>query len=218
MIDDDSDSEYEYLYKIVLLGDSGTGKSSIVNKYSDRTFDIKTKTTIGVEFKTVTSSINGHLIKLQIWDTAGQERYRAITAAYYRGAMGIVMVFDITSKKSFLGVRNWISEIVENCKTEDVCLILVGNKADLSNMREVTIEEAKKYAESIKGFCKEISYFETSALNSMNIDKIFHELASQILTKTLESEANIVVPPVENKVVEITKVQKVQTNTVKCKC
>jgi small GTP-binding protein len=189
MIEMDDDNNYEYLFKLIVVGDSGTGKSCLVTRYADDEFKLDTKSTIGVEFKTVDVMLNGKTVKLQIWDTAGQERFRAITSAYYRGAVGVLMVYDITKRKTFLDIDKWLFEIKENC-LNGVNIILVGNKSDLSAMREVSSEEAKKYAESHtkKGF--PISFIETSALDKTNVEVAFLDLAKNILHEAISAEEN----------------------------
>ena len=125
------DEEYDYLFKIVLIGDSGVGKSNLLLRFTRNEFNLESKTTIGVEFATKTiTAANNQLIKSQIWDTAGQERYRAITNAYYRGAVGALLVYDITSQVSFDNAHKWLKELKENAD-QGIVVMLVGNKADL---------------------------------------------------------------------------------------
>lgn len=165
---------YNQLYKIILIGDSGVGKSNILSRFSRNEFSLDCKSTIGVEFTARTVEIGGNLVKAQVWDTAGQERYRAITAAYYRGAVGIIIVYDITKNNTFDNVQKWIKEIRENAPT-DVVLLLVGNKLDLAHFRQVEIEQAKYFAE--KNICL---FTETSALNGEGVEGAFDLLISKI--------------------------------------
>lgn len=164
------DEQYDYLFKIVLIGESGVGKSNMLSRFTKNEFNLESKATIGVEFATKCITFNKKVIKSQIWDTAGQERFRAITSSYYKGAMGALLVFDISKKQTFDNLDRWLNEVRAFTKPE-VCIILVGNKADLAYMREVSQEDAVKYAAQQK-----IPYFETSALASTNVETVFEEL------------------------------------------
>merc|ERR1711915_365213 len=130
------EDEYNYLFKVVLVGDSGVGKSCLLSRYAWDQFSLDTKSTIGVEFATKSVQIQGQTVKAQLWDTAGQERYRAITTAYYRDALGAIVVFDITNEDTFKSVEDWIRDIRNS--TRDACIILVGNKSDLKKERKVS--------------------------------------------------------------------------------
>ena len=167
-------TEYDFLFKIVLIGDSSVGKTNIFTKYLNDEFDPDSKATVGVEFGTKDFKINNKIIKVQIWDTAGQERYRSITNAYYRGAKGCLLVYDITNKSSFENLDKWLSELKANTD-ENVSVILVGNKSDLESDRAVTLQEGKKISEFHK-----MAFMETSALNGNNIEKAFNELISDV--------------------------------------
>eukprot|EP01027_Heterolobosea_sp_BB2_P006112 GEZU01009267.1.p1 GENE.GEZU01009267.1~~GEZU01009267.1.p1 ORF type:complete len:171 (-),score=18.98 GEZU01009267.1:492-1004(-) len=123
-------AQYDYLIKLLLIGDSGVGKSCLLLRFSDDSFTTSFITTIGIDFKIRTIELDGKRIKLQIWDTAGQERFRTITTAYYRGAMGILLTYDVTDEGSFANVRNWMKNIEQHA-TENVNKILLGNKCDL---------------------------------------------------------------------------------------
>ncbi len=127
-----TNQEYDYLFKLLLIGDSGVGKSCILLRFADDTYTESFISTIGVDFKIRTIEVEGKVIKLQIWDTAGQERFRTITSSYYRGAHGIIMVYDITETESFKNVSNWNNEIAKYA-SEGVRKLLVGNKCDLEN-------------------------------------------------------------------------------------
>jgi Ras-related protein Rab-1A len=167
-------NEYDYLFKMLIIGDSGVGKSSLMNRFSDNVFSETYINTIGVDFKIRTININGKIIKMQIWDTAGQERFRTIVSSYYRGAHGIMIVFDITDRESFTNVAMWCEEIkkyaIPNVKT-----ILIGNKADFNTKRQVEYTEAKEYADSMN-----MTYFETSAKTALNVETAFFELATML--------------------------------------
>jgi|JI6StandDraft_1071083.scaffolds.fasta_scaffold88211_2 small GTP-binding protein len=162
--------EFDYLFKIVMIGDSGVGKSNLLSRFVDNTFNMDSKPTIGVEFATKTTTLEGKTIKNQIWDTAGQERFRAITNAYYRGAVGAIIAFDITKSKTFENVQKWLTELRDNADPS-ITVMLVGNKSDLSDMREVKSEAIQDYAALNK-----LSYLETSAANGSNVNEAFTQL------------------------------------------
>ncbi|GJP39113.1 hypothetical protein CLOM_g23503 [Closterium sp. NIES-68] len=153
--------------KLLLIGDSAVGKSSLLLRFAEDSFSHTFISTIGVDFKTRTIDIDGEQVKLSIWDTAGQERFRTITAAYYRGANGIVLVYDITSESSFNSIRGWIRNIEEHA-SESVCKILVGNKADMEDRRVVTKDQGQQLANEFK-----INFFETSAKADINVEEAF---------------------------------------------
>lgn len=145
------DEEFNMIFKVVLIGDSGVGKTNIMSRYIKDEFSIETKTTVGVEFGAKKLEINGNNIKAQIWDTAGQERYKSITNAYYKGAKGALIVFDITRSSSFESVDKWLIELKSKCEV-DVSIILIGNKCDLENERAVSKEESMKKAQQYGRF------------------------------------------------------------------
>lgn len=130
------DKKSELHYKVVLLGDSGVGKSNIISRFTKNEFNMESKTTIGVEFATKTIEVNGKLVKIQIWDTAGQERYRSMASAYYRGASGALLVYDITRATSFENLQKWLREL-KNFAVEDITCLMVGNKCDLRQYRSI---------------------------------------------------------------------------------
>ncbi|ARF10721.1 Ras family GTPase [Hokovirus HKV1] len=163
--------------KLLLLGDSAAGKTCILQKYVDDTFNVSFITTIGIDFRTKYVTNNGNKKKIVIWDTAGQERFRNITRAYYRGAMGMLLVFDITNRPSFENISRWIREIKTNTST-DLEIILVGNKYDLSEDRQVSTEEGLEAAKNLN-----IEYIETSAKTGFNIEKAFEILVNKICLK-----------------------------------
>eukprot|EP01133_Synstelium_polycarpum_P010633 gene10633-12373_t len=166
--------DYDYLYKIVLIGDSGVGKSNLLSRFTRNEFNLETKSTIGVEFATRSIQAEGKVIKAQIWDTAGQERYRAITSAYYRGAVGALLVYDIAKQATYKSVERWLTELRENAD-RNIEIMLVGNKSDLRHLREVLTEDAKEFSEKHK-----LSFIETSALDSSNVDIAFQTILTQI--------------------------------------
>ncbi|XP_050247719.1 ras-related protein Rab11D-like [Quercus robur] len=168
------DDDYDYLFKVVLIGDSGVGKSNLLSRFTKNEFNLESKSTIGVEFATRTLNVDTKVIKAQIWDTAGQERYRAITSAYYRGAVGALLVYDITRHATFENVDRWLKELRGHTDS-NIVVMLVANKSDLRHLVAVSTEEGKSYAE------KESLYFmETSALEAVNVENAFAEVLTQI--------------------------------------
>ena len=178
--------EYDYLYKLLLIGDSGVGKSCLLLRFADNTYTESYISTIGVDFKVRTIELEKKTIKLQIWDTAGQERFRTITSSYYRGAHGIIVVFDVTDQVSYNNVKQWLKEI-ERYACENVNKLLVGNKCDLDDKRQVAHETAKEFADDLQ-----ISYIETSAKNATNVDETFIKIAEEIrhMRRTQDSPAD----------------------------
>ncbi|VDL59072.1 unnamed protein product [Hymenolepis diminuta] len=169
------DDKYDYLFKIVLIGDSGVGKSNLLSRFTRNTFNLESKTTIGVEFATRSVRIDDKVVKAQIWDTAGQERYRAITSAYYRGAVGALLVYDIAKKITFDNVGVWLKELQTNAD-RNIVTMLVGNKCDLRHLRTVNQSDAKALAES-----NGLHFIETSALDSTNVELAYTSLLTEIL-------------------------------------
>jgi Ras-related protein Rab-8A len=173
---------YDYLIKLLLIGDSGVGKSCLLLRFSDDSFIPSFITTIGIDFKIRTIELEGKRIKLQIWDTAGQERFRTITTAYYRGAMGILLVYDVTDEKSFQNIRNWIRNIEQHA-TESVNKMLIGNKCDMVDKKVVDTEKGKALADEYG-----IKFLETSAKNSINVEEAFITLAKDIKKRLIDTE------------------------------
>jgi len=166
--------EYDYVFKLVLIGDSGVGKSCLLLRFADDTYTESHISTIGVDFKIRTIQLDGKTIKLQIWDTAGQERFRTITSSYYRGAHGIIVVYDTTDNESFEHVKTWLHEI-DRYASENVNKLLVGNKSDLTTKRQVDTEVAKAFAGEVN-----IPFLETSAKNATNVEDAFMTMAGEI--------------------------------------
>lgn len=166
---------HDYLVKLLLVGESGVGKSCILNRYIDDFFEQSFIATIGIDFKIKTIKIGSKYIKLQIWDTAGQERFRTITSAYYRGAMGALLVYDVTNQQSFDQINNWIKEIDQHAQYANY--VLIGNKTDKNN-RVITSDQGLELANR-----HNISFYETSAKNNTNIEDVFNDLTSQILDR-----------------------------------
>jgi len=169
-----AEEEYDYLFKIVLIGDSGVGKSNLLSRFTKNEFNLESKTTIGVEFATKSIISDNKVIKAQIWDTAGQERYRAITNAYYRGAVGALLVYDITKQSTFENVEKWLKELREHAEPH-IVVMLVGNKSDLKNLRAVKQEDASAFAEKNR-----LAFMETSALESSNVELAFQTIITEI--------------------------------------
>ncbi|KAM3136561.1 hypothetical protein pb186bvf_011364 [Paramecium bursaria] len=176
--------DYDYLFKILLIGNSAVGKSSLLLRFSDQIFSDSFLPTIGVDFKIRTFDLSGKSVKMQIWDTAGQERFKTITASYYKGAHGIILTYDITDKQSFKDIENWLAE-VEKHASENVVRLLVGNKSDLESKRAVTFEEGKEFADSLG-----IKFIEASAKANNNVDKAFMTLANDIKAKVAKADDN----------------------------
>mmetsp|Transcript_81951 Transcript_81951/g.120109 ORF Transcript_81951/g.120109 Transcript_81951/m.120109 type:complete len:219 (+) Transcript_81951:315-971(+) len=168
------DDEYDYLFKVVLIGDSGVGKSNLLSRFTRNEFNLESKSTIGVEFATRSINVDGKTIKAQIWDTAGQERYRAITSAYYRGAVGALLVYDIAKHVTFENVDRWLKELRDHAD-HNIVIMLVGNKSDLRHLRAVPTDDAKGYAEQ-----RNLSFIETSALDSTNVEQAFQTILTEI--------------------------------------
>jgi Ras-related protein Rab-35 len=166
--------DYDHLFKLLIIGDSGVGKSSLLLRFSDNTFSQNYITTIGVDFKIRTIDMDGMRIKLQIWDTAGQERFRTITSTYYRGTHGVIVVYDVTNGETFSNVKRWLSEIDQNC--DSVQRILVGNKCEDKENRVVLEEDARRLATAIK-----VDYYETSAKDNLNVQEMFNAITRQVL-------------------------------------
>jgi len=177
-------ADYDYLVKLLLIGDSGVGKSCLLLRFSDDSFTTSFITTIGIDFKIRTIELDGKRIKLQIWDTAGQERFRTITTAYYRGAMGILLVYDVTDESSFNNIRNWMRNIEQHA-ADNVNKILVGNKADM--------DESKRAVPTAKGQALAdeygVKFFETSAKTNLNVENVFFTIAREIKQRLAETDS-----------------------------
>eukprot|EP00343_Euplotes_focardii_P012513 CAMPEP_0205833658 /NCGR_PEP_ID=MMETSP0206-20130828/50164_1 /ASSEMBLY_ACC=CAM_ASM_000279 /TAXON_ID=36767 /ORGANISM="Euplotes focardii, Strain TN1" /LENGTH=234 /DNA_ID=CAMNT_0053140251 /DNA_START=25 /DNA_END=729 /DNA_ORIENTATION=+ len=206
-------ASYDFLIKLLLIGDSGVGKSCILLRFSDDSFTASFITTIGIDFKIKTIELDGKRIKLQIWDTAGQERFRTITTAYYRGAMGILLVYDVTDEQSFQNIRNWIRNIEQHA-ADNVDKVLVGNKCDMVSMKVVetargqAIEQhaadnvdkvlvgnkcdmvSMKVVETARGQALGeeygIQFFETSAKSNINVTEAFTDIAKSIKKRLMD--------------------------------
>uniref|UniRef100_A0A674MQS2 small monomeric GTPase n=1 Tax=Takifugu rubripes TaxID=31033 RepID=A0A674MQS2_TAKRU len=162
------------LQRVVLIGDSGVGKSNLLSRFTRNEFNLESKSTIGVEFATRSIKVEGKTVKAQIWDTAGQERYRAITSAYYRGAVGALLVYDIAKHLTYENAERWLKELQDHADS-NIVIMLVGNKSDLRHLRAVPIDEARAFAEKYG-----LSFLETSALDSSNVELAFHTILTAI--------------------------------------
>lgn len=165
---------YDSILKLLLVGDSGVGKSCLLLRFVEDKFNPSFITTIGIDFKIRTIEIDGKRIKLQVWDTAGQERFRTITTAYYRGATGIILVYDVTDERTFDNIRNW-SQTVHNHANDDTQLILVGNKKDEVDLRTVSFEQGENLARELG-----IPFLEASAKTNDNVEELFFKLVGII--------------------------------------
>jgi len=188
-------SNYDYLFKVVLIGDSGVGKSNLLSRFTRNEFNLESKSTIGVEFATRSINVDSKTVKAQIWDTAGQERYRAITSAYYRGAVGALLVYDIAKHATYVNVTRWLKELRDHADS-NIVIMLVGNKSDLKHLRAVPTEEAKAFATE-----NGLSFIETSALDASNVESAFQTILTDIYrivsSKSLESSIDPIRPPTD---------------------
>lgn len=175
----DYNSDYDYIYKILIIGNSGVGKSSILLRFTDNIFKDSFISTIGVDFKVKTIQLDNRIIKLQLWDTAGQERFKTITHSYYRGAHGVILVFDLTDKDSFNNLEMWLNEI-KSYNGNEIPILLVGNKEDLREDRKITEEEINEFVKE-----KSLVYLETSSKDDVNIYKIFESISRKIKEQDL---------------------------------
>ena len=176
------EQEYDYLFKLLLIGNSSVGKSSLLFRFVENVWDDSFVPTIGVDFKLKTLEVNGKKVKLQIWDTAGQERSKNITASYYRGGNGVLVVYDITERESFDNLTSWLIEIEKNAN-KNVYKLLIGNKCDLEDKRKVTYQEGKDFAES-----NGMKFIETSAKDNTKVQEAFELLTSEIMKSAVNKD------------------------------
>ena len=180
--------KYDIVYKIIIIGESGVGKTCLLLRYVEDNFldnylvtiGKKNNNQIGIDFKLKTIDLHGQLIKLQIWDTAGQERFRTLTKTYYHGSHGIILAYDVTNRLSFRNIRNWIKQIEQNTQ-KNVTKLLIGNKCDLDFKRKVSFKEGKKLANEFR-----INFIETSAKENLNVDEAFNILAKEIIKNSFK--------------------------------
>ncbi|XP_076918720.1 ras-related protein RABA6a-like [Bidens hawaiensis] len=210
------DDECDYLFKTVLIGDSAVGKSNLLSRFAKDEFRIDSKPTIGVEFAYRNVKVGDKIAKAQIWDTAGQERFRAITSSYYRGALGAMLVYDITRRGTFENLKKWLHELREY-GNHDMVIVLVGNKSDLVDSREVEAEDGQNLAQ-IENLC----FMETSAKENLNVEDAFHQMIANIFEissqKSLESKEDVATKHVINGRKEIIYVIDEVTATKQTSC
>ncbi|OHT16743.1 Ras-related protein Rab-4B [Tritrichomonas foetus] len=178
-----------YSFKFIIIGSSGVGKTAILKRLVEDTFSNDSQSTIGVEFDSTMIDVDGQQVKLQIWDTAGQERFRSIAKAYFRNAVGVILVFDITERKTFDDVNMWLNDVHSLCDPTAVVL-LIGNKSDLSANRVVTLAEAEQFAQH-----HQLNYLETSAMDGSNVREAFVKVATQIFRKGVKAPPKTTVTP-----------------------
>ncbi|CAN4114890.1 unnamed protein product [Withania somnifera] len=170
----DASQKIDYVFKVVLIGDSAVGKSQILARFARNEFSLDSKATIGVEFQTRTLVIQHKSVKAQIWDTAGQERYRAVTSAYYRGAVGALLVFDITKRQTFDHIPRWLEELRAHAD-KNIVIMLIGNKTDLEDQRAVPTQDAKEFAQK-----EGLFFLETSAMEGSHVEDAFLTVLNEI--------------------------------------
>ncbi|OIW17406.1 hypothetical protein TanjilG_22518 [Lupinus angustifolius] len=184
----DYNQKIDYVFKVVLIGDSAVGKTQLLARFTRNAFNVDSKATIGVEFQTKTLIIDNKTVKAQIWDTAGQERYRAVTSAYYRGAVGAMLVYDMTKRQSFDHMARWLEELRGHAD-KNIVIMLIGNKCDLAGLRAVPTEDGEEFAQR-----ENLFFMETSALESTNVETCFLTILTEIYQingkKTLTTNDN----------------------------
>jgi Ras-related protein Rab-3C len=196
---DAADQNFDYMFKLLIIGNSSVGKTSFLFRYSDDTFTSSFVSTVGIDFKVKTVFQQGKRIKLQIWDTAGQERYRTITTAYYRGAMGFILMYDITNDDSFNSVQDWCTQI-KTYSWDNAQVILVGNKFDLEHERVVSTERGRRLADQLG-----LEFYETSAKDNINVEVVFERLVDLIcdrMSKSLDMNTTILNNPQTKRLTE----------------
>ena len=192
------DKEYEFIFKVLLLGNSNVGKSSLFLRFVDDIWNDTFVTTIGVDFKIKTLEIDGKKIKMQIWDTAGQERFKNIIASYYRGAHGILLLYDVTDRESFKNLSNWLIEIEKNAN-KNILKVLIGNKTDLEEKRIISYNQGKEFADTYG-----LKYVETSAKKNLNVTEAFETLGREIMAANADKK---ITRQKQNKTITVSKAQ-----------
>lgn len=186
---DAADQNFDYMFKILIIGNSSVGKTSFLFRYAEDAFTSAFVSTVGIDFKVKTVFRQDKRVKLQIWDTAGQERYRTITTAYYRGAMGFILMYDVTNEESFNSVRDWVTQI-KTYSWDNAQVVLVGNKCDMEDERVVSTERGKQLSDALG-----LEFFETSAKENLNVKIVFERLVDIIcdkMSESLDSDSNLV--------------------------
>eukprot|EP01102_Stenamoeba_stenopodia_P006739 TRINITY_DN1877_c0_g1_i3.p2 TRINITY_DN1877_c0_g1~~TRINITY_DN1877_c0_g1_i3.p2 ORF type:complete len:212 (+),score=44.94 TRINITY_DN1877_c0_g1_i3:427-1062(+) len=179
------DNNCDYFFKLLLLGDSGVGKSSLITRFVENSFIEVHNYSIGLDFKIKTIDVNGKSVRLQVWDTAGQERFRTITSSYYRGSRGIIVVYAVDDVASFEHIKDWLDEIFRYLREDEIEVLIVANKCDLHD-RKVDTKIARAYAEE-----RHLNFYETSAKSAANVDRVFQDLTMKILSKKRDDDLNI---------------------------
>ena len=204
-----SDQDYEFIFKVLLLGNSNVGKSSLFLRFVDDVWNDTFVPTIGVDFKIKTFEIDSKKIKMQIWDTAGQERFKNIISSYYRGAHGILLLYDVTDKESFKNLSNWLIEIEKNA-SKNILRILIGNKCDLEDKRVITQAQGKEFADTYG-----LKFIETSAKKNFNVSEAFETLGRELMNAGAEKKIE---KQKENKKISVAKAQDLTTQNKKGCC
>ena len=184
---DDFDSEIDVLIKVVIVGDTSVGKTNLLSRFINNTFNENSRNTIGVDFSVMDMNINNKKVKVQFWDTAGQEKYRSIGSAYYKNAQGVIVTYDITRKNSFDHINEWMTEIAEQGEPDSEVL-LIGNKIDLEEHRQIKKEDAENFAKDKKVFFMEVS---AKTNQDQCVEKAFTILIKEIMKKTEERNSQI---------------------------
>ena len=204
-----ANQDYEFIFKVLLLGNSNVGKSSLFLRFVDDIWNDTFVPTIGVDFKIKTFEIDSKKIKMQIWDTAGQERFKNIIASYYRGAHGILLLYDVTDKDSFKNLSNWLIEIEKNA-SKNVLRVLIGNKCDLEEKRVISFNQGKEFADTYG-----LKFIETSAKKNLNVNEAFETLGRELMAASSEKK---IVKQKQNKKISVAKAQDLDMNKKKGGC
>ena len=173
----------EFIMKVIIVGNPSVGKSNLILQYTENRFNSEHSPTVGLDFSSKKVQLNNITFTCQLWDTAGQEHFQSITRKYYKDSTCAVVVFDITNRNTFTSVQRWFNDIKKECD-DNILIVLVGNKSDLENKRQVMYDEAKTLADEFN-----VSYYETSAKNGNNVDKMFKELI-QVVEETIRNDEN----------------------------